>query len=138
MVLAGQHQASIHYLHRDGASQDLRHAGSFELFPCCWNMKDTIASVAEEPDAEILFSSLEKSSIILIIYYFWCIPILFSCCLFFLGQVTCTDRLQLTLVPSKTELVTKVYIGLFICLGFIFILAILYWTEFRFSIYDFH
>lgn len=61
---------------------------------------DTIACVADEPDAEILFSSLEKSNIILIITvilitniiliinYFWCILIYFY--FFFLGQVTCT------------------------------------------------
>lgn len=38
------------------------------LFSCCWNIWDTIASVADKPgDAEILFSRLEKSSMILII-----------------------------------------------------------------------
>lgn len=65
--------------------------------------------MADEPgNAEILFSGLEKSSMILIINYFWCILIFF----FFLivGQVTCTDKLQLIVEPSTTELVTKVYI----------------------------
>lgn len=65
--------------------------------------------MADEPgNAEILFSGLEESSMILIINYFWCILIFF----FFLivGQVTCAAKLQLIVEPSTTELVTKVYI----------------------------
>lgn len=66
--------------------------------------------MADKPgDAEILFSRLEKSSMILIInclvhsdFFFFFFVIV--------GQVTCTDRLQLPVEPSTTELVTKVYI----------------------------
>lgn len=83
-------QASVHDLHRSGASQDLRQAGNFGRFSGCWNIWDTNACVADEPgDAGILFSSLEKSSIILIINYFWCILMYFY--FFFSRQVTCTD-----------------------------------------------
>lgn len=73
-----QCQASVHNLHRNGASQNLRQAGHCEWFSCCWNIWDTIACVADEPgNAEILFSGLEESSMILIINYFWCILIFF-------------------------------------------------------------
>lgn len=51
-----QCQASVRNLHRNGASQNLQHAGSFELFSCCWNMWDTIACVADEPEM-LKFSS---------------------------------------------------------------------------------
>lgn len=135
-----QCQASVHNLHRNGASQNLQQAGRCEWFSCCWNIWDTIACVADEPgNAEILFSGLEKSSMILIINYFWCILIFF----FFLivGQVTCTDKLQLIVEPSTTELVTKVYIWLFIwiflfwsfCIGLSSVLAFVIIDDFRWS-----
>lgn len=108
-----QCQAStVRNLHRTGASQNLHQAGRLELFPRCWNVRGAVACMADEPGhAEIPFSSLEKSSKILIINYFWCIIYFFF---FFLGQVTCADRLQLSLVPAAAELVSEVYVGLFI------------------------
>jgi len=95
--------------------------------------------VADEPgDAEILFSSLEKSSGILIINYSWCVLILI---LFSLGQVTCTDSQVTAHCSTVSRRVGNQSVPMTIYMHFFFILAILYWTEFRFSIcysiYDF-
>lgn len=126
-----QCQASVHNLHRNGASQNLQQAGRCEWFSCCWNIWDTIACVADEPgNAEILFSGLEKSSMILIINYFWCILIFFFLFNSWTGdlhwQVTAHCRTVNHRVGNQSVYMT-IYMNFFI-------LVILYWTEFSFSV----
>lgn len=121
--------------------QSLQQAASSGDWFLAAGTQGTIACVAE-----ILFSSLEKSTIILIITiilitniiliinFFWCILIYFYF-FFSLGQVTCTASQVTASCDVVNPRVGNHSVHRTIYMIF-FILAILYWTEFSSSIYD--